>query len=584
MMGPPYPYPSRPTRLSCSSTATHSNASDPSRRNIHRKENQFIYRNGSKLHAYDREKVPYPSSFDRDVIELQSLDNAILLDSTGKSTYIDFEARPKPTRCLDIGTGLGLWVISAAKLWPEATFVGLDMVNIQIPLQVLEQDIAERIEWVHTNILRNKLPFDDDEFDHVHINGIALGIPENKWYPLYEEIRRVMKPGATIEHIEEDAIFPSLPRWYTDPLRAHSRGLSTSGSVQARLSYSASSATSHLRHEHELLETLYDDVWSTRFINAYPTSILPGYFGAFFERVLSPPVVQYMSPPFAPFAPLQGTRDSKIPPLPRAITPHPNGTTTTIPQGNGSPRAATFTNGSLTTSPSSTLRVSTEDVAKCGLSPCPSVSSLPHEELDERAPSQKDPEAASMLSNTSQAGSYSSGSTSSKSAKRPSVMLLASPEEGTSLGGDSAADIFPVEKVQAQDEQTKYMHLYRTVTWVLSTKEAMWDELLARVQARDETLRKFGWKDEDYNEQASRARFEYAIDQYQSDMRGRISLWNCAVQNGWELPFRDPPTQAEVGEEMQLRHEILEAQKQSDTGALEPPVRKIRILIGSKES
>ena len=28
--------------------------------------------------------------------------------------------------------------------------------------------------------LRNKLPFDDDEFDHVHIQGLALGIPENK--------------------------------------------------------------------------------------------------------------------------------------------------------------------------------------------------------------------------------------------------------------------------------------------------------------------------------------------------------------------------------------------------------------------
>ena len=69
-----------------------------------------------------------------------------------------------------------------------------------------------------------------------------------------------------------------------------------------------------------------------------------------------------------------------------------------------------------------------------------------------------------------------------------------------------------------------------------------------------------------------------------SDMRGRISLWNCAVQNGWELPFRDPPTRAEIAEEMQLRHEIMEAQKQSDTGALEPPVRKIRILIGHKES
>ena len=115
-----------------------------------------------------------------------------------------------------------------------------------------------------------------------------------------------------------------------------------------------------------------------------------------------------------------------------------------------------------------------------------------------------------MFSTTSQAGSYSSGSTSSKSVKRPSVML-----EGTSLGGESAIDIFPVEKVQSQDEQTKYMHLYRTVTWVLSTKEAMWDELLVRVQQRDETLRKYGWMDEDYNEQSSRAKFEAAVELYQ---------------------------------------------------------------------
>lgn len=74
------------------------------------------------------------------------------------------------------------------------------MVNIQPPLQVLEPEMADRVEWVHTNMyvtaasalppgvydnsppnsLRNKLPFDDDEFDHVHMQCVALGIPENK--------------------------------------------------------------------------------------------------------------------------------------------------------------------------------------------------------------------------------------------------------------------------------------------------------------------------------------------------------------------------------------------------------------------
>lgn len=28
--------------------------------------------------------------------------------------------------------------------------------------------------------LTTKLPFDDDEFDHVHMRGLGRGIPENK--------------------------------------------------------------------------------------------------------------------------------------------------------------------------------------------------------------------------------------------------------------------------------------------------------------------------------------------------------------------------------------------------------------------
>ena len=70
------------------------------------------------------------------------------------------------------------------------------------------------------------------------------------------------------------------------------------------------------------------------------------------------------------------------------------------------------------------------------------------------------------------------------------------------------------QHLQAQDDHASYMHLHHSVTWVLSTKEAMWDELLVRVQQRDETLRKYGWMDEDYNEQSSRAKFEAAVELY----------------------------------------------------------------------
>ena len=66
-------------------------------------------------------------------------------------------------------------------------------------------------------------------------------------------------------------------------------------------------------------------------------------------------------------------------------------------------------------------------------------------------------------------------------------------------------------------------------------------------------------------------------------MRGRIALWHSAVQNGWELPSRDPPTKAEVAEEMQLRQELIEAQRLAEDEP-EPPCRKFRILIGYTES
>jgi hypothetical protein len=77
--------------------------------------------------------------------------------------------------------------------------VGFDLVNIQPPLRLLDPALESRISWVHGNLyvvivslsrscsieafassLTTKLPFDDDEFDHIHIRGIARAVPENK--------------------------------------------------------------------------------------------------------------------------------------------------------------------------------------------------------------------------------------------------------------------------------------------------------------------------------------------------------------------------------------------------------------------
>lgn len=69
---------------------------------------------------------------------------------------------------------MGTWVIDAAKEWPSCEFVrsllrtpgpqplthiqvGFDLVNIQIPPNVIDPSIAERIEWTHGNLLVSTL-------------------------------------------------------------------------------------------------------------------------------------------------------------------------------------------------------------------------------------------------------------------------------------------------------------------------------------------------------------------------------------------------------------------------------------------
>jgi hypothetical protein len=106
--------------------------------------------------------------------------------------------------------------LAASRSWPNATFVGVDLViGHQIPAQLLEEsdDTAgtelpslkarssnigpgipihhpfsaspvspprgARIRWVQANFLK-PLPFGDGEFDYIHISGIARGVPEDK--------------------------------------------------------------------------------------------------------------------------------------------------------------------------------------------------------------------------------------------------------------------------------------------------------------------------------------------------------------------------------------------------------------------
>ncbi|KIY46746.1 hypothetical protein FISHEDRAFT_46685, partial [Fistulina hepatica ATCC 64428] len=87
----------------------------------------------------------------------------------------------------------------------------LDVVPLHPDLQQIgSSDLAERINWVQANFLEG-LPFPNGEFDFVHIKRIAMGVPEDKWDFLFEEITRVMKPGAAFEVRENYRCSETLP-------------------------------------------------------------------------------------------------------------------------------------------------------------------------------------------------------------------------------------------------------------------------------------------------------------------------------------------------------------------------------------
>lgn len=84
-----------------------------------------------------------------------------------------------------------------------------------------------------------------------------------------------------------DIRFPTLPKWFTTPLRAHAKRAEMihlpDGSSQP--SSPIPSSSKHLAHDHALLESLYYSVFEARFVNIRPTgtsyvpSIPLGSFG-----------------------------------------------------------------------------------------------------------------------------------------------------------------------------------------------------------------------------------------------------------------------------------------------------------------
>ncbi|KAG8896757.1 hypothetical protein FRC00_005316 [Tulasnella sp. 408] len=174
-----------------------------------------VIRNGMRVAPHPVWEVPYPVGFS--CAALQSDDKtydlvkALQPDRSSPSFY---HFKHAPSMVLDLGCGVGRWVIEAAAEWTKTRFVGLDLMDLQPDLSEKQyEDIRDRVQWVHNNFVHFKLPFPDAHFDFIRMSFVALAVPESKWRFLVKEIRRVLKPSGVLEWIDEEPVFAMSPSY-----------------------------------------------------------------------------------------------------------------------------------------------------------------------------------------------------------------------------------------------------------------------------------------------------------------------------------------------------------------------------------
>ncbi|KAI0671779.1 S-adenosyl-L-methionine-dependent methyltransferase [Trametes maxima] len=224
---------------------------------------------------------------------------------------------------LDLGCGTGLWAIEVAKTWPHCNIVGFDILPIQPDLTLVKlgieyRELSERVKWVHGDFL-NPLPFETGRFDLVRICCIGLNVPEDRWQDLLEECARVLRPGGSIEVIEEDLLFPagrtrkpdgertskspSMLRASGERIRSDStaKHSSQSNSLDSMMSSSsrsnADSQDALFAQDHPRLKEAWEEMLSQRFLTHKLLNVLPFYLSSFFSNVHVHPTMHVALPP-----------------------------------------------------------------------------------------------------------------------------------------------------------------------------------------------------------------------------------------------------------------------------------------------
>lgn len=100
---------------------------------------------------------------------------------------------------LDVGCGSGSWCMDVAHEFPNANFLGIDIIP-SFP----ESIYPSNCKFMIMDILKQPMPLEDDSFDLITMELMGMAIITSQWPGILADLRRILKPGGWIQWIEPD--------------------------------------------------------------------------------------------------------------------------------------------------------------------------------------------------------------------------------------------------------------------------------------------------------------------------------------------------------------------------------------------